>query len=354
MVVKQNPHRDDLGSLSSPTGHHELASLEGIEPKLAVSMLRSMILIRRAEERIADGVASGAILCPCHLAIGQEAVAVGVAAHLRPSDRCFGAHRSHSHYLALGGSVNRMIAEIHGKETGCSRGMGGSMHLRDISIGLVGTVPIVGATIPMAVGAGLSLKMDGKDGVAVAFFGDGATEEGTFHESMNLAASLPSPTVFVCEHNFFSSHLHISLRQPASRLSRYAEAHCVPHCTVDGNNIGEMWKAAKTAVEFARAHRSPFFLECVTYRWRGHVGHREDTDVGVRRKDDLNLWKGRDPIRRCAETLSTKGVLSVSQLEKMELDVQIEVDQAWEFALSSPYPDSSALFDRVFAGGGEV
>ena len=231
-------HRDDLGTLSDPNCHRAPSSLAGMEPAEAKRMLRAMLLIRRSEERIAEGVACGEVRCPCHLAIGQEAVAVGIARSLRATDRCFGAHRSHAHYLALGGSVDRMMAEIHGKDAGCSRGMGGSMHLRDEAVGLVGTVPIVGATIPMAVGAGLALKMDGGDGVSVAFFGDGATEEGVFHESMNLAASLPSPTVFVCEHNLFSSHLHISLRQPASRVARYAEAHCVPHRTVDGNDLG--------------------------------------------------------------------------------------------------------------------
>jgi pyruvate dehydrogenase E1 component alpha subunit len=315
-------------------------------------MLRSMILIRLCEERIADGVASGEIRCPCHLAIGQEAVAVGVAEHLRATDKCFGAHRSHAHFLALGGAIEQMMAEIHGKDTGCSRGMGGSMHLRDERIGLIGTVPIVGATIPMAVGAGLALKMDGGDGVAVAFFGDGATEEGVFHESMNLAASLPSPTIFVCEHNLFSSHLHISLRQPSSRIARYAEAHCMPHGTVDGNDLGEVLRASQEAIAHARASRQPYFLEFVTYRWRGHVGHREDIDVGVRRKDDLHLWKRRDPIRRCADALAAAGSLSAGELDLMTVEVRAQIETAWEFALRSPYPVGAALMSRVYAGGG--
>jgi TPP-dependent pyruvate/acetoin dehydrogenase alpha subunit len=345
-------HRDDLGTLSNPDEHHAPASLAGISRDRAHSMLRSMVLIRLCEERIADGVASGEIRCPCHLAIGQEAVAVGIAEHIRASDKCFGAHRSHAHYLALGGSVDRMMAEIHGKDTGCSRGMGGSMHLRDERIGLVGTVPIVGATIPMAVGAGLALKMDGGDGVAVAFFGDGATEEGAFHESMNLAASLPSPTVFVCEHNLFSSHLHISLRQPSSRVARYAEAHCVPHQTVDGNDLGAVLRASAEAVEHSRTSRHPYFLEFVTYRWRGHVGHREDIDVGVHRKDDLHLWKRRDPIRRCADALVAEQGLGPNELEAITADARAQVESAWEFAIRSPYPARSELIGRVFAGGG--
>jgi len=345
-------HRDDLGTLSNPDEHRAPASLAGVSRDRARSMLRSMVLIRLCEERIADGVASGEIRCPCHLAIGQEAVAVGIAEHLRASDKCFGAHRSHAHYLALGGSVDRMMAEIHGKDTGCSRGMGGSMHLRDERIGLVGTVPIVGATIPMAVGAGLALKMDGGDGIAVAFFGDGATEEGAFHESMNLAASLPSPTVFVCEHNLFSSHLHISLRQPSSRVARYAEAHCVPHQTVDGNDLGAVLRASDEAVAHARTTRHPYFLEFVTYRWRGHVGHREDVDVGVRRKDDLHLWKRRDPIRRFADALVAEASLGSGELETITAEARTQVETAWEFAIRSPYPIGSELIGRVFAGGG--
>jgi pyruvate dehydrogenase E1 component alpha subunit len=204
----------------------------------------------------------------------------------------------------------------------------------------------------MAVGAGLALKMDGGDGVAVAFFGDGATEEGVFHESMNLAASLPSPTVFVCEHNLFSSHLHISLRQPSSRVSRYAEAHCVPHQTVDGNDLGAVLTASREAVAHARGTRHAYFLEFVTYRWRGHVGHREDIDVGVRRKDDLHLWKRRDPIRRFADALASAGRLGPDELEVITAESRAEVAAAWEFAVRSPYPGDSELTGRVFADGG--
>ncbi len=353
-MVDECLHRDDLGSLSDPSRHHEPADLREIGLDATLSALQTMVLIRCAEERIADGVSTGEIRCPCHLAIGQEAAAVGIAAHLRPSDRCFGAHRSHAHYLALGGGIDAMMAEIHGKDTGCSRGMGGSMHLRDESVGLVGTVPIVAATIPMAVGAGLALKMDGGDAVAVAFFGDGATEEGAFHESMNLAASLPSPTVFLCEHNLFSSHLHISLRQPASRLSRYAEAHCVAHATVDGNDIGLMWQAARDAVHHVRSTRRPFFLECVTYRWRGHVGHREDVDVGVQRKDDLASWKRRDPIRRSVDALKAAGRFTDGDFMRLETETRARVEKAWQYALASPYPDEGELLGRVFANGGSL
>lgn len=350
-MAAETAHRDDLGTLSDPGQHHGAISLDAPGAARAKRLLRTMLLIRRCEERIAQSVETGQVKCPCHLAIGQEAVAVAMADHLRPTDKCFGAHRSHAHYLALGGAPDRMMAEILGRDSGCSRGMGGSMHLRDERVGLVGTVPIVAATIPMAVGAGLALRMDGGVGVAVAFFGDGATEEGAFHEAMNLAASLPSPTVFVCEHNLFSSHLHISLRQPASRVARYAEAHCMPHLTLDGNDLGRSWEAAGDAVRHARETRRPFFLEFVTYRWRGHVGHREDTDVGVRRKDDLGQWKRRDPIRRCAEALEALGELVPGELERIDAEIRGEVEAAWRFGEAAEDPAPAELLSRVFAGG---
>ena len=286
----------DLGSLADIESCHDALVL-GADRSWLLDALRSMVSIRAAEEKIGAMVAEGRVRCPCHLAIGQEAAAVGVATQLKSTDRVFGAHRSHAHYLALGGSLHGLMAEVQGKETGVSRGMGGSMHLIDIEHGLYGTVPIVGATIPIAVGAGLAAKMDGKGAVAVSFFGDGATEEGVFHESMNLAASLQAPVLFVCENNFFSSHLHIRLRQPRWSVCRYAEAHGVPWDRVDGNDVVEIARVTAEAVTAMRAGGGPRFLELVTYRWRGHVGPREDEDVGVQRKDDLVKWKQRDPVR---------------------------------------------------------
>jgi pyruvate dehydrogenase E1 component alpha subunit len=202
------------------------------------------------------------------------------------------------------------MAEVQGKQTGASRGMGGSMHLIDRERGLYGTVPIVGGTIPIAVGAALAAKKDGKGAVAVSFFGDGATEEGVFHESVNLAAVLGLPVLFLCENNLFSSHLHIDARQPSDSVARFAEANRVPWQLVDGNDIVGCTNAVAEAVEPMRSGGGPRFIEAVTYRWRGHVGPREDEDVGVRRGEDLPLWKKRDPIRRLADAFA-RGTLGV-------------------------------------------
>jgi TPP-dependent pyruvate/acetoin dehydrogenase alpha subunit len=338
----------DLGILADPTQLTEPINIEGCNPELLVSQLKRMILIRRVEETIADMVATREARCPCHLAIGQEATAVGVAQHLRKSDRIFGCHRSHAHYLALGGEPYTLFAEILGRITGCAGGMGGSMHLYDPDRGLLGTVPIVAATIPIATGAALAAKMDNGTDIAVAFFGDGATEEGVFHESLNLASVLGLPILFVCENNLFSSHLHISLRQPYNSITRYAIAHGISTQVVDGNDVVAVSRAASELINQARESRKPALLETITYRWRGHVGHREDLDVGVKRSEELILWKQRDPIARLAQALEDCSVLSAEALTAMRDEVDSLTASALEEARKAPYPPESQLMDCVY------
>lgn len=228
--------------------------------------------------------------------------------------------------------------------------MGGSMHLIDIPNGLYGTVPIVGATIPIAVGAGLAAKMDGNGAMAVSFFGDGATEEGVFHESMNLAALMKIPVLFVCENNFFSSHLHIALRQPDGSVCRYAEAHRIEWARADGNDLAAVRAVTREAVAAIRAGEGPRFLELVTYRWRGHVGHREDEDVGVKRKDDLAAWKLRDPISRLAVALEDIGALNRQHLKQFWTEAHVVVEEAWATATHDGFPPAKALLSRVYSG----
>lgn len=336
-----------LGLLADPSALHDDLRLPD-DPQRFVAALDRMVLIRLAEERIADMVECGTIRCPCHLAIGQEAPAVGVAMHLRATDRGFGAHRSHAHFLAAGGTLHGLFAEVLGRDTGASRGMGGSMHLMAREHGFYGSVPIVGATIPIAVGAGLAAKMSGGGDIAISYFGDGATEEGSFHESMNLAAVLKAPVLFVCENNLFSSHLHIQLRQPADSLIRYAAAHRVAFARVDGNDVVEVARVAGEAIATMRDSGGPFFLECVTYRWRGHVGHREDEDVGVKRKDDLLLWKKRDPILRLFRALVSAGTVDKDHLERVTKKYRDEVESTWDAASKDPFPPASALMRRTW------
>ena len=339
-----------LGALSDPSAPKDDVQI-GDAPEEYLAAWRTMTLIRTAEEAIGDAVRDGVARCPCHLAVGQEAIAAGVASHLRSTDRVFGTHRSHAHFLAMGGSVRGLFAEVLGRDSGASRGMGGSMHLRSVEAGFLGSVPIVGATIPISVGAALAAKMDGNGDVAVAFFGDGATEEGVFHESLNLASTLVAPVLFVCENNLFSSHLHIDMRQPSDSTRRFAEAHGLPGETVDGNDLSAVRSATDRAVARLRAGGGPAFLECVTYRWRGHVGHREDEDVGVKRSEDLGLWKEVCPIRRVGSALIESGFRSEEELEVVTAGCRDEIREAWDWALGEPFPDETALADRVWARG---
>ncbi len=341
--------RHSLGALADPSRYHEAIDLRGSNPARLIEQLRDMILIRVAEEKIGDMATAGVVGCPAHLGIGQEAVAVGIAEHLRSTDRVFGAHRSHSHYFALGGSLDAIFAEVLGKVTGCSKGMGGSMHLYDRTNGFYGSVPIVAGTVPLAVGAGLAAKLDGNGDVAVSFLGDGAAEEGVLHESLNLASVFKWPVLFVVENNFFSSHLHVALRQPADSIARFADAHCVEFEIVDGNDIVAVSRATQRLVDRARCGLGAGFIEAVTYRWRGHVGPREDTDVGVNRDVDLASWKRRDPVRRLADALIEQGLLTPGDLDAVYERTRAEVEAAWSKAEAAPYPSADQLLGCVFA-----
>lgn len=349
MNISNRSGPDPLGTLADPREFTQPLELTHNGWERLKTDLRMMLLIRKVEETIGDGILSGTVRCPCHLGIGQEAIAVGIAEHLRKTDRVFGNHRSHSHFLATGGSVYGLLAEVLGKEGGCSRGMGGSMHLYGADHGFYGSVPIVGGTIPLAVGAALAAKRDRASDIAVAYFGDGATEEGLLHESLNLAAILKVPVLFVCENNLFSSHLHVSLRQPGDRMARHAAAHAIPAETVDGNDVLAVSAATSRLVAGLRSGKGPGFLEAVTYRWRGHVGPSEDNDVGVNRGTELGLWKMRDPISRLVDALKERGIMTADEYMSMDSEVAREVSDAWARAESSKYPPASNLLRCVYA-----
>jgi acetoin:2,6-dichlorophenolindophenol oxidoreductase subunit alpha len=344
--------KSELGELTDPRSARYLADCvtDGFDKAELLRYLESMRLIRRVEEQIGDWVTARVARCPCHLGIGQEAIAVGIAAALLPTDRLFGNHRSHAHFLAVGGSPDELLAEVLGRATGCSRGMGGSMHLIDRQRGFHGSVPIVGATIPIALGAALAARMDGTGAVAVAYFGDGAAEEGVLHETLNFAAVHELPMLFVCENNQYSSHLDIALRQPSDRVCRYAEAHRIDAHVFDGNDVTGVTTLARRVVGDMRRNGRPAFLEGVTYRWRGHVGPNEDIDVGVRRStDDLVAWKARDPVARLERALVTKAIAQKTEIEAVSQRVLARVDGAARAALAAPWPPESALLGSVFA-----
>jgi TPP-dependent pyruvate/acetoin dehydrogenase alpha subunit len=338
-----------LGALADPSRYQDPLDLRGQDPSVLRSQLRAMVSIRMTEQHLAEKRRDGLIGGPVHLGIGQEAVAVGVSECLRQSDMVFGAHRSHSHLLALGSSVHRLFAEILGKDTGLSRGMGGSMHLWDQPRGFYGSVPIVGGTVPLAVGAGLAAKLKGVDDVAVSYCGDGAMEEGAVQESLNLARVLEVPVLFVVENNLFASHMHISLRQSSNATSRFAVANDIPYEVVDGNDVTEVAAAAARLVESARGGGGPGFLEAVTFRWLGHVDWRADVDVGVARSDDdLAKWRARDPIARLESAMVTAGHWSATQGETLRSDLKQQIVALWKQAMSDPWPEAKALMDFVY------
>lgn len=308
-----------------------------------------MLKIRRVEEAIADEYSAQQMKCPIHLSIGQEAVPVGLGAHLGNEDRVYSTHRCHAHYLAKDGSVDKMIAELYGRTTGCAKGKGGSMHLVDHSVGMMGSSAIVAGTIPMAVGNALSFAMEKKPLVAVAYFGDGATEEGIFYESLNFAALRKLPVIFVCENNQYATYSHQSARQASSEIYRRGESFGINAAKVDGNDVEAIFKATKKAVKLARDGGGPTLFEFTTYRWRDHVGPAYDYNVGYRTKANVDEWMRKCPIERLETKLFHEGILGPEEKEKLEAGIEREIVAAFEFAKASPFPEQYEIFTDIYA-----
>ena len=339
----------DLGALADPQCYLEKLALHDWSATTLKTLLKKMLLIRIIEEEIAELAKTGLTKTPCHLSIGQEAIPVGISASLNSKDKVFSAHRAHGHYLALDADPYALIAEVLGRVEGCSRGMGGSMHIVAMEQGFYGSVPIVAGTIPLAVGAALAIKLKEEPQVAVSYFGDGACEEGVLHESLNLASIMNLPCVFVCENNLYSSHLDIHLRQPSDSVARFAKAHCMRFEVLDGNDVIAVAQAAKDLIGYAREKSKPVFIEAVTYRWRGHVGPNEDIDVGVRRsQSELIAWKKRDPIRRLSEAMIDRGDLSAEELLSLSAEIKQQTVDWRQRALAGAYPETTALLDLVY------
>jgi TPP-dependent pyruvate/acetoin dehydrogenase alpha subunit len=339
----------NISQLINPLYFRDNIDIDGVETNTLIDMLRKMILIRKAEEKLSQHVESGKIKCPCHLGIGQEAIGVAVALVMKKTDRAFGAHRSHSHFLALNENTYSLFSEVLGKFDGCSHGMGGSMHIVDNENGFKGSVPIVGATIPIATGAGLAAKMDKTGDIAVSYFVDGSCEEGVLHESLNMASVMNLPVLYVCENNLFASHLHIDLRQPSNTTSRFAVAHGIKNCTIDGNDVVSMFKLLHNETSNMRINSNPFYIEAYTYRWKGHVGHRDDIDVGVKRGDQLELWKQRDPIKRLANSMIQNGIFSENDFLNLKEEITNKIESDWKKADEASYPNNDFLLKPVYS-----
>jgi TPP-dependent pyruvate/acetoin dehydrogenase alpha subunit len=321
-----------------------------VPPNILRKMYVTMVRIRKFEEKVAELLLAPKkeITTPCHIYIGQEAIATGVCSVLKKDDWVFSTHRSHGHFIAKGGSLKALMAELYCKKTGCSKGRGGSMHIASPEQGLPGSSAMVGGTIPIAVGAALAFSMQNKDAVSVAFFGDGAVSEGVFYESLNFASLKKSPVIFVCENNLYCTHLPVSECLADTNIYKKAEAFGMPGIKIDGNNVIEVYRTAKKAIEEAHSRKGPTLIECMTYRWRGHVGPYDDLDKGLRSKEELDYWMSRCPIKIFEKFLLGQGLMSESERVSITKAVSEEIDQAVTFARESPYPNETELLNGVF------
>jgi 2-oxoisovalerate dehydrogenase E1 component len=311
------------------------------------ALYRVMQTIRRCEEHLARAHARGLIHGACHTYVGQEAIAAGVCAHLRPDDPVFSTHRGHGHALAKGVEPRALAAELFGRSTGCSRGRGGSMHLFAPEVGLMGTSGIVGPCILQAAGAGYSAKLLGNDRVAVAFFGDGAVNNGAFHEGLNLASIWTLPVVFVCENNGFATEVPFQYAAGNPSVAGRAASYGLPGVEVDGNDVFAVAESAREAVARARSGGGPTLIECKTYRTRPHAEGMGD--YSYRTREEVEQWKTRCPIRRLRDHAIAEGVLTEAQLNAIDEEVEAEIAEALRFAESSPWPDPSTAADHVYA-----
>lgn len=303
---------------------------------------RSLYRIRRVEEEIARVYPSDKIKSPVHLSIGQEAVSVGVCEALSPEDIVFGTYRSHALYLAKGGDLKKMIAELYGKQAGCAKGKGGSMHLVDLNAGVLGTSAVVGTTIANAVGYAYALQYRRSQSLVVSFFGDGAVDEGVFSESLNFAALKKVPVIFVCENNGYAIHTHQRLRQTSPIFER-AKSFGIPAQRIENNDLLSLYQQTKAAADRLRGTQSgPVFFECMTYRWKEHVGPNEDYQLGYRDREEARPWMENDQVLKI-------GALVEPGLRKdIEASIDSEVREAFAFAEAAPFPEHAELFTDVY------
>ena len=316
------------------------------ENEKLVEMYRRMLTIRLFEDELFYLFLEGTMPGTMHQYQGEEAVAVGVCENLRKEDYVFSTHRGHGHCIAKGAPLDKAMAELYGRETGLCKGFGGSMHLVDVSVGFLGSTGIVGAGIPMATGAGLSIKLRKTDQVAVCFFGDGATNTGAFHEGINLAAIWELPVVFVCENNLYAVSTHVSRAMRIKDIASRASSYGIPGSVVDGNDVLEVYKASGEAIQRARAGKGPSLLECKTYR---HKGHARFEPSRYRPKGEVEEWLKKDPIPRFKEKLVETNALTIEEAEKIESEVSSAVEKAIKFAEASPLPNPDDVLRYVYA-----
>ncbi|UCH71339.1 MAG: thiamine pyrophosphate-dependent dehydrogenase E1 component subunit alpha [Candidatus Bathyarchaeota archaeon] len=310
-----------------------------------IKIFRKMLEIRHFEEKVYDLYGQNLVPGTIHLYAGQEAVAAGVCANLRKDDYITSTHRGHGHCIAKGAKLSKVMAEILGKKTGYCKGKGGSMHIADFSIGMLGATAVVGAGIPIAAGAGLSIKLRKTDQVVACFFGEGASNQGTFHERINIAAIWKLPVLFVCENNLYAMGTRQSRVMAIQNVADRAAAYGIPGIVVDGNDVIAVYEAARKAVDRARSGEGSTLLECKTYR---HKGHSRFDPATYRPKEEIEEWLKRDPIRRFRAKLLELKTLNEVEADKIEGEVVAVVEDAVRFAIESPYPSPEEALEHVY------
>ncbi|MFZ0965647.1 MAG: pyruvate dehydrogenase (acetyl-transferring) E1 component subunit alpha [Candidatus Bathyarchaeia archaeon] len=311
-----------------------------------VGMLSKMLEIRFFEEKVFGLYAQNLVPGTIHLYLGEEAVAVGVCTALNKDDYITSTHRGHGHCIAKGADLNRTMAEILGKKTGYCKGKGGSMHIADFSISMLGATAVVGAGLPIAVGAGLSVKLRRTDHVVACFFGEGASNQGTFHESINMASIWKLPVIFVCENNLYAMGTRQSTVMAIENVADRAGAYGIPGVVVDGNDVLAVYEATQRAVERARKGEGPTLIECKTYR---HKGHSRVDPAKYRPKEEVEEWLAKDPIKRFKEKLLQTNTLTEAEIQQIEKEVSAEIEEAVKFAMESPYPAPEEALEDVYA-----
>jgi TPP-dependent pyruvate/acetoin dehydrogenase alpha subunit len=312
-----------------------------------IKLYRTMLTIRRFEERVSAEYARGNILGYVHLYIGEEAIATGVCNNLRNDDRIVSSHRGHGHSIAKGADVKRMMAEIFGKKTGYCKGKGGSMHIADFSVGMLGANGIVGAGMPIAVGAAMAAQLEKKERVAAVFFGDGASQEGEFHESMSLASVWKLPLIFVCENNLYAAGTPAKFALPIKDIYKKAESYSMEGFVVDGNDVVAVHEIARELVARARKSEGPFLLECKTYRWHSHF--EMTTLPDLRPKEELESWMRKCPVAAMEKRLLAGGVVTQNELSGINRGILEKIEEAVKYAKESPLPNPEDALEDVYS-----
>ena len=322
-----------------------------LENEKLLAMYEKMVRIRKFELKVEELHVQGILPGLKHLYIGEEAVAVGIISALREDDYIASTHRGHGHCIAKGSDIKKMMAELYGKKTGYCKGKGGSMHISDINLGILGANGIVGANIPIAGGAALSIKLRGSDGVAVSFFGDGGANEGIFHEAINLASAWKLPVIFVCENNQYAISTHQSRVTAISNMGDRASSYGIPKSIVDGMDVLVIHQAADKAVRWAREGKGPTLVECMTYRFKGHYVGEGSRELSYRPQEELEEWKERCPIKKLKSELIEKNILTCSLVKKINDEIDGQIEEAVKFAEESPYPNPQEALDDLFFEG---